>query len=571
MIHAWARRADLIAIGALAIVLCLVPWTGYAWGDGLEFVAVSSHLGIAHPTGYPLFTLISWLFIEAVPLSPYRAVLLFCRLAILGTGTCVILSVRELWRQFAVGREDSPIPSILAVAFCFSGLMLAGARMVEVYALNGFFLSLLILLSLRSASRATLLLAGVAMGLSASHHLTSLCMGPLVLLIFLRGCAVSDLRYWAIAGVVAMIAIPTILYGTMPLRIPEESGYGIFWNEPRGIVGVGAMIRGGEYRQFQFLMESPNRAFTAATYLPFAWNRVVGLSDSFGGIYFGRGATSFISGLLVLAVVGYGIAISLRRRGARPWSICLIVAGVLQLAFVFTYNIPDIEDYFLGVHLVAFPFLLLGLGVGLRGFVSRWAMDAAKVDRASRVLAGALAVVALLSSFSDQQGDARAIHQLWRERLLAALPQGAAIVTRGDADTYTIWHEQFAEKERLDVLAYGANFSRFPWFRMTMNPKDPRRGMVGFRPGLPNSAREFVAILDELAISPLVSGGPVYTTINDPDELGLLAVKYGIVPAAELLTAPEIEGLLASGSIQIAPPVLYRIDTRMPTAQTTLP
>ena len=55
--------ATILGIGSLALYLrTLAPSVATIFDDSLEFQLVGPTLGIAHPTGYPLYTLLTWLF-----------------------------------------------------------------------------------------------------------------------------------------------------------------------------------------------------------------------------------------------------------------------------------------------------------------------------------------------------------------------------------------------------------------------------------------------------------------------------------------------------------------------------
>src|SRR5213593_112847 len=64
--HTMALQRDrLIALGATLVAFCLYAATllpGIGSGDTAEFQRVAPTLDVAHPTGYPLYTLLGWLW-----------------------------------------------------------------------------------------------------------------------------------------------------------------------------------------------------------------------------------------------------------------------------------------------------------------------------------------------------------------------------------------------------------------------------------------------------------------------------------------------------------------------------
>ena len=73
VVRARVSAADLAAVGAFAIaavvyVRTLLP--GVSFGDWAESELLLSRLGILHPTGYPLYSIVGWFF----SLIPFESV-----------------------------------------------------------------------------------------------------------------------------------------------------------------------------------------------------------------------------------------------------------------------------------------------------------------------------------------------------------------------------------------------------------------------------------------------------------------------------------------------------------------
>ena len=61
-----------LALGALILYLStLLP--GIGSGDTAEFQRVAPTLGVAHPTGYPLYTMLGWLWSRRSHRTPERS------------------------------------------------------------------------------------------------------------------------------------------------------------------------------------------------------------------------------------------------------------------------------------------------------------------------------------------------------------------------------------------------------------------------------------------------------------------------------------------------------------------
>lgn len=548
-----------------AVLLILLPYDSFRWGDGLEFAAVSSHLGFAHPSGYPLFILIGWIA-QILPLGkPYFALLLICRFALLFLVAAAYRFIKIFLRGLELKSEHAEVLSLAgALVLGFSPLVLANAMAVEVYALNGMLIALLaglvcgINLGKKETRNRRVVAMGVLLGLAASHHLTALSMAPAFALLLWAEWRTGQRKAVA-AALAAAILIPAILYGSMILRSPQGNEYGIYWGAPMNVPNLIDHIRGGEYRQYQFMRQQPGARFSMVWYRQFFLERTVQILSETGGMIVGRGPSAWVVGLIFMMMALHGVVAGVRAPAlALPmWG--LTAAIVLQVLFVYTYNIPDIQDYYLGILLLLLPCAMFGLWRSGHYFFALLGFHYQKRVKSMTVLAIALAVFSAANLFSIDRRTPQ-IAKAWRDRLIEALPENAALITGGDADVYTMWYEQFALGGRRDVVVYGANFYRFPWFRLSLPPEDPRRLAVGFREEKPGSLRGFIETVGELAITPLLERGRVFTTINNPQELRALSREYQLIPRGQLLTDEEIEFLVETESILIGPPYLFEIE-----------
>jgi hypothetical protein len=145
--RAWNRMGDgLLAVGLLTASLALYVWTlapsvATLFDDSLEFPLVSYRLAIAHPTGYPLYTLLGKLFTLG-PQNVAWSVNLLSAVAGALTVTLVYLIARQLTRR--------RLPALLgAVALAVSPVFWSQSVVAEVYTLSGAFVAALLWLALR--------------------------------------------------------------------------------------------------------------------------------------------------------------------------------------------------------------------------------------------------------------------------------------------------------------------------------------------------------------------------------------------------------------------------------------
>jgi hypothetical protein len=194
-----------LACFTLALYLyTLGPTVGQA--DTFEFQVVAPTLGIAHPTGYPLYILSGKIF----SLLPFGSVAWRVNLtsAIFGT-TAVVLVFQLIYRL--TGRSLVALAASLALAF--SRVFWSQAVVAEVYALHNLFVTAVLLLilvdqgggvwlargrsseeplvrGLNAKARGVWWLYGLSLllGLSLANHLTTVLLFPAVVvaLLFVR-------------------------------------------------------------------------------------------------------------------------------------------------------------------------------------------------------------------------------------------------------------------------------------------------------------------------------------------------------------------------------------------------
>ncbi|MBK9093170.1 MAG: DUF2723 domain-containing protein [Anaerolineae bacterium] len=336
-----------LGIASLALyVATAAPTVVTVFDDSLEFQVVLPTLGIAHPTGYPLYTLLGWLSTRLLPFgdAAYRANLF----SALTASLTVVLLYRLLLR--VVGGR---MPALLAAAlFAISPLWWSQATLAEVYALHGLFVVALWLVAFdeRTAPDAGRWALPVAVpialpllsGLALTHHRMTLLLAPgLALWVGLRwwdsrrpALGFRPVAWLKVALLAALLLLaPLLLYAYVWLRgqaIPTTAGVWLntwpaFW---------------------QHISASAYGAFLA------------GHSAS-------RGASPDIVQLL-LAQFG-PLAALLGLWGLFPWPLhwrrwaALALTLAIQAAFALSYRTADAEVFFLPVTLLFSLFVAAGL------------------------------------------------------------------------------------------------------------------------------------------------------------------------------------------------------------------
>ncbi|MEI6073398.1 MAG: DUF2723 domain-containing protein [Verrucomicrobiae bacterium] len=190
--RAWSR-GDVVS----GLVTGLVAFAVYAWTvapnvtllDSGEFTVAAQHFGVPHPTGYPLWTLLAWVF-QLLPLGNAAwEVNLFsgvCGGLAVGLTTALTRSSLRWLMADRLGRWPG-LGTLIAVTcgllFAFSFSMWSQATIAEVYTLHalliGIYLTVLYLWLRHPEGLGLLMLAFFVLALSFSNHHLTLTMAPL--------------------------------------------------------------------------------------------------------------------------------------------------------------------------------------------------------------------------------------------------------------------------------------------------------------------------------------------------------------------------------------------------------
>ncbi|XP_078081581.1 transmembrane protein 260 isoform X2 [Mustelus asterias] len=139
----------LLLLSGLSAVYLRTLYRSVPGGDSGELVTAACELGVAHPPGYPLFTLLARLAMTIIPLgSPVFRVNVLNALLGVTTASLLFETVCRLSNSYSGG--------ILAAGlFAFSRLAWQWSVAAEVFTLNNFFVSLLMVLTVRFSTAPT--------------------------------------------------------------------------------------------------------------------------------------------------------------------------------------------------------------------------------------------------------------------------------------------------------------------------------------------------------------------------------------------------------------------------------
>ncbi len=327
----WGMGLITLLVGGI-YGLTMAPTFGAA--DTFEFQVVAPRLGIAHPTGYPLYLLLG----KAWTWLPFGSVAWRLNLGTLVYGVAALGLVLGAAR--ALG--SSWLGALLAaLALGLRPTYWSQAIEAEVYTLHAVIVAGAVWLMARSlsqtegAGRPTTVIALAAwLGLGLTNHLTTLLLAPAAALaVWSAGRAWSPAQRWRTLGQVTLASLaPLMLYLYLPLRWQAVNGDAMGWGRFIDWV-VGGRFQGA--LQWQAWLQDPTRY------------AIVGrlVQDEWSWLWLG------------LAGVGW---FRLARRNRRL-ALALALIWLAHIFYALNYHVPDLRVFLLPAQLI----VALALGQAL--------------------------------------------------------------------------------------------------------------------------------------------------------------------------------------------------------------
>ncbi len=424
-------RSDWIHAGAVALAAFVLYAATSPRSVGLEddslFVLSSYFLGVEHPPGYPLFTLVGHLFTYL----PFGSIAYRVHLASALFGA---LSAGAVWmcaRSLITGR----LPAyVAAVALGVSPVFWSQSIIAEVYTLNTFFLLVLVYLGLRAEQSPKVLpWMALVFGLSLSNHY------PLMLL---AAPAFAVLLWPLRAELVRRIGLLLVLVvvGLLPyVWLVQRSWKALpisFYGELETLTEIWFFISRSGYAQV-------DQSITA------------GLLDKTRYLTFLAGQLIVQFAMLGTLLAALGFAVQWRVLGRRVAAFLTVIFFMTSfvLALILGFDYDAFRKHIFHVYpLPAYAIAALWVGLGFAWLVERYALGRTRALAAAAVLGGVmLAVGAHHNLRSGHDWAARYAHTV-----LKMLPQNAMVFGQGDADLLPMAYFHMVEGARPDLTLFQA-------------------------------------------------------------------------------------------------------------------
>jgi len=554
----WTDLVIALAIFALPLAVynaTLTPSLSYKSADGNELATVCYTLGLAHSTGYPLYTWLGKLF-TLIPVGDiaHRVNLMSAVLGAAGVALLYLIMLTITRRR---------LPSIFtALLFAFSLTFWSQAVIAEVYAPNVFMIALTVWLllrweadrtsspalgeglplmrgqglptkplsprsrDLRRSKAVCLLLAALAFGLSLGTHMSNLGFAPaFVLYVLLVDWRVLK-RPAVIAGALALFGLGCLQFLWLPYKASTLNDAFMLRNAPRTLEGIYRYTLGA-FPQFKFafpLQAIPDRI---VLYLEL-------LRQNFGVVG------------IVLGV--YGMWEMLFRHTRKFY--LFITMYLVHVFFFVQYRVFDLDVFFIPAHFIYAIFI----GYGVHRLVEYVhallnLLDFGSLTKTSKVLRIAVNVGLALLLCLPIAGEVRANYERndysdetaindFYENVFEILPQGSVLLGRGGVFGYDMFYWRLVYNVRPDILMpHLTNPRPSPeevrgreiYTTMRLDSPQARRGPWALPPGLVEPDAWHIPVLMGQSDGPIPGGRGrdlvLYRVSSEPPDLVVREVE----------------------------------------------
>lgn len=320
------------AIPLIVYVITLAPTVMFI--DSGELKTAAYNLAIAHPTGYPLFTIIGKV-LSMFPLGEPAYTLNFMFAIVTSIGCFVffkflLLLFKHIKKDF---RENEDLYKMISLAgtltIAFSGVIWDSANHADVFGLQILIISTLLYFFTKAIliseskpleSSTYFLLFAFLLGLGFGNHLSLIFMGVGMLYLYFAtfGFDKSSFRRLMIMGIPFIIGLSIYLY--LPVRSPNTVSN---WGNPHTWSGFMGHISGRQFSVWMFSgSENMKKQF-----------------EFFLGMY----PKEFFYFPLLIAIAGIFSLIKLHKK-IFYFTVSLFIFNVI---YAINYDIYDIDHYFI--------------------------------------------------------------------------------------------------------------------------------------------------------------------------------------------------------------------------------
>jgi len=443
--------AALVGLIIFAIYLQTIS-AGLNGGDCGELAAVQTTLGIAHPTGYPLFTILGYLFTKLpLNLEPIQKLnLLGAIYTSLGMSIFyfVVLNLLKFIREknhLEIKDKKIFIVSIgTTFIFALSPTIWFQSTFTEVYSLHILIISFLFLLIIKILVNQTSgnntnrlwMLVSICLALGFSNHLTTVFLLPGFLYLYIIDKTFKQkISLFLICSFVFSVIVSSF-YSYLLIR--SSMNPTLNWGVPDTIEKLINHITASDYSSWFF----PGMDLVSSQF-----GQLITSLFNFYNWEFNFSVLFVFAGIIVLP-----------RFHKDSFSVFLLIflsSTILSIS----YFIPDINNYFISIFYICALFLSMGIFYFLAYSKKKWIHYTIFT-----IIIGSV-FVQVLSNFNKINKSEDYIYDEYaRAVLLSTEPNSIILVDRNTPFYFPSLYLQKVEKLRRDVAVICVDFQRLWYF-----------------------------------------------------------------------------------------------------------
>ncbi len=418
--------------------------------DSGELAAACSSLNIAHPTGYPLFTILGHIWTMINPMASNIAWLNI--LAGVYTALSAVFFMKWLQIFMGLGNDTADISdntkAILsagvALAYAFSLTVWQQAVQIEVYSLQLLLMNMILFFFMKGLTNEKemkyFLLSSLFIGFGFANHGTTILLLPAILLLFFKRpnekFDFSKSRFIQLAILFIPMLMGVALYLYLPIR--SSMAPNINWGEVHRSFDKFLYHAGGE--QYRVMMFTGSENFI----------------DNFK-LFF-----SLMPGQmnLLMFVAIWGLPLMLKQ--AKTKLSFLLLLFIACAFYSFNYDIHDIEPYFITGYIAIFA-------IGAIGY-----MEILKKKTILLPLIFVVPVLSLIFNYEKCDESENYTVESYTKILLENIEENAIIISsQWDYWVSAFWYLQTVENMRSDVVLVEQELVRRTWYRNQMQHQYP--------------------------------------------------------------------------------------------------
>ena len=423
-----------------------------------ELATCCVKLGICHPTGYPLFTILGHLFsFIPFPEEIFRVSFmcgLISSLAVVVFFNMLVFMFREMYLNDSSKKEGSKnntfakklddltiyfISFASALVLAFSYTFWNVANSIEVYSLHSLYVISIIFVMLK-ASHLTLqvnkemerywILFGFLVGLTFTNHLSSVFLSIGCIYLYFSISGLNDVSYKRLAVIAVFFLIAFTAYIYYPLRADNPW---ISWGYPKSLYNFYRHFTGKQFSVWMF-------SSTEVTSKQFSY-------------FIKAFPKEFFYFPIVLSLFGlYEIFINQRR--LFYFTLLLFIFNII---YAINYDIHDIDSYFLLAYIVNSIWIAFGIL-----FIVKHAKSMSLQISVASVL---LAVIILFANYKENdESDNYYVRDYTMNVFKSAPGKSLLISSQWDFCVSAAWYFQMVKGMRPDLALIDKELLRKTWY-----------------------------------------------------------------------------------------------------------